>query len=40
MLQATKPEVLIWEIGGFGFHGLDPNLSQDFHYIWLGFSDS
>jgi hypothetical protein len=23
-----------------GFHGSDPNLSRDFHRIWLGFSNS
>jgi hypothetical protein len=40
MLQTTKPEVPVWETRGFGFHGLDPILSQDFHHIWLGFSDS
>jgi hypothetical protein len=39
-LQAAKSEVPIWKTGGSGFHGSDPNLSQDFHRIWLGFSDS
>jgi hypothetical protein len=40
MLHAAKPEVPVWETGGSGFHGSDLNLSQDFHCIWLGFSDS
>jgi hypothetical protein len=29
-----------YKIGGSGFHGSDQNPSQDFHCIWLGFSDS
>jgi hypothetical protein len=40
MLQAAKPEVPIWESGGSDFHESNPNLSRDFHRIWLGFSDS
>jgi hypothetical protein len=40
MLQAVKSEVPVWETGGSGFHGSDLNLSQDFHRIWLEFSDS
>jgi hypothetical protein len=40
MLQAAKPEVSVWETEGSGFHGSDPNLSRDFYYIWLEFSDS
>jgi hypothetical protein len=33
-------EIPVWETGGSSFHGSDPNLSQDFHRIWLEFSDS
>jgi hypothetical protein len=40
MLQGVKLEVPVWEVGGSGFHELDPNLSRDFHCIWLEFSDS
>jgi hypothetical protein len=40
MLHAAKSEVSVCEIGGFGFHGSDSNLSRYFHHILLGFSDS
>jgi hypothetical protein len=40
MLQPTKLEVSVWETGGSGFHGSDVNKSQNFHRIWLGFSNS
>jgi hypothetical protein len=39
ILLAVKPEFLVWETEGSGFHGSDPNLSQDFQSIWLEFSD-
>jgi hypothetical protein len=34
------PEDPVWETRGSGFNGSDPNLGQDFHRIWIGFSDS
>jgi hypothetical protein len=40
ILQAAKADDLIWETGGSDFHKSEPNLSQDFHHISLGFSDS
>jgi hypothetical protein len=40
ILKTAKPEVPVWETEGSGFHRSDLNLSQDFHCIWLGFSDS
>jgi hypothetical protein len=40
MLHAIKPQLPVWETGESGFHGSDPNLSQDFHRIWLEISDS
>jgi hypothetical protein len=40
MFHAVKLEVPIWKTRGSGFHRSDPNLTRDFHHIWLGFSDS
>jgi hypothetical protein len=40
MHQAVKLEVPVWETRGSGFLISDPNLSQDFHHILLGSSDS
>jgi hypothetical protein len=45
MIWSSNEEVMtFWKCssktGGSGFHGSDPNLSQDFHRIWLGFFDS
>jgi hypothetical protein len=39
MLKAAKLEVPVWKTGWSGFYGSNPNLSQDFYRIWLGFSD-